>query len=276
MKTNFALIGAGKFGKNYIRLLEKTNRVSLKVIATRETNLREVLKNPALQCVIIATPPKTHYKIAKTAIRYKKNILIEKPMVLNLKEAKDLKKSLKNYEKTFMVGFQYIYNDHIQYIKKEIGKSSFGIIREMKWEHYLSPPRKDVNCFLDVVPHALSVFQFLFNPNRIKYVKKKKNSKNSVHITICFDRGPLLTILASWQGIKKVRKVTFMGEKNNIILDKDKLKIDLKSEKKIKNEPLKNELNQFIHSIKTRGIPLTDIEFGYRNTMWLEEISHLI
>lgn len=289
MKNNFALIGKGKFGENYVRLLSERKDYYLKTIITKKDNLINKLKDLDLKNIIIATPPSTHYSIIKEVIKSKKNILVEKPMVLNLDEAKDLKKRLKNYSNIYMVGFQYIYNNYIQYIKKEIEKDSFGIIEEMKWEHYLSTKRKDITCFFDVAPHALSVFQFLFDPLKIKYIKKEnnksnKNTKDSVFLKIKFDRGPLLIISASWKGTRKIRKITFIKKDGKIILDEtkkiNKLVINSKGHKeKIKNfkgESLKNQLKQFIYSVKNNKKPKTDINFGYMNTKFLEEISNYI
>ena len=75
---NFALIGAGKFGKNYLRLLQNTPGITLQAVITKDStrpkdlplsiehsaNLEQVLKNPEIDCVVIATPPKTHFSLA--------------------------------------------------------------------------------------------------------------------------------------------------------------------------------------------------------------------
>ncbi len=294
-KLNFALIGAGKFGKNYLRLLQETKGISLKTVVTRSpiptdntsvfytADLEKVLSDPSIDCAVIATPPATHLAIAKAALTHKKHVLLEKPMALNLKEAEDLKKTVRDSGQIFMVGFQYLFNSYIQYLKKEIESGAFGEIKNIASEHFQSPPREDVNAFWDAAPHPLAIFQFLFNPEKILKAKGELR-RDFAEAAAEFDRGPKLNITVSWPGKKKVRKLTIQGEKITAILDETKPdgKLSLVSNKDGEiivpvinaEEPLKNEVAHFIDCIHGQKIPLTNITFGYFNTQWLEEISN--
>lgn len=296
---HFALVGVGKFGKNYLRLLQETTEVSLKTVVTRSplldqnvillpsifhtTDLEKTLSDPVIDCVVIATPSATHYAIAKAALKYKKHVLVEKPMVAALKEAADLKESTKRTEQIFMVGFQYLFNDHIRYIKKEIENDALGSLQELRIEHILSPVREDGDCFQDVAPHALSIFQFLFRPTAIIQVSGEIK-KGSVKVSVRFDRGPLLSLTASWAGETKARKMTLVGKQKTIVLDEtksaDKLSVidtgHITTPHIQSQEPLKNELEHFIECINTGNKPLTDVSFGYLITKWLTLISERV
>ena len=274
---NFALIGAGKFGKNYLRLLQNTPGITLQAVITKDStrpkdlplsiehsaNLEQVLKNPEIDCVVIVTPPATHFKLAKAALVTGKHVLLEKPMTVNLKEAGELKKIVENSGKVFMVGFQYLFNNYIQYLKKEIEIGSFGKIIKINSEHFQSPPRDDVNAFWDAAPHPLSIFQFIFNPKKIiKVSGEQKNLesaglKDYAQATVQFDRGPLLNITTSWPGKQKVRKLTVQGEKITAVLDETKTdgKLTLTdtagnitTPKITAQEPLQAEMEHFIYS----------------------------
>ncbi len=189
-----------------------------------------------------------------------------------------------------MVGFQYLFNDSIRYLKKEIENDSFGTLSEFKVEHVFSPKRADVSCFWDVAPHALSLFQFFFEPTIIAEIKghsqkiESGTQDDSVEATVRFDRGPLLSIHASWLGKEKVRRIGLIGEKKTALLDETKsvnklsiiehghsVTLDIHL-----TEPLRNELEHFIHCVRSRQKPLTDIVFGSLITRWLETISHAI
>ncbi len=104
---NFALIGAGKFGRNYIRLLQEIDGIQLKTVVSQSEldpqivlpsttlvckDVKAVLADSAIDCVVIATPPATHFAIAKQALEHQKHVFVEKPMVVSIQEADALKK----------------------------------------------------------------------------------------------------------------------------------------------------------------------------------------
>ena len=180
-----------------------------------------------------------------------------------------------------MVGYQYLYNDYINYLKKEIESGSFGKILEVKSEHLVSPPREDVDIFWDAAPHPLAIYQYFFSPKKL-ISAEGKIEHDSATVKVKFDRGPVLEIVTSSFGEKKTRKLTIVGKKATAVLDetleKDKLtiikngqvvnpKIDFK-------EPLLTEVEHFIYCIQTNSKPLTNVDFGCRITEWLSIISN--
>jgi UDP-2-acetamido-3-amino-2,3-dideoxy-glucuronate N-acetyltransferase len=300
-RISAALVGFGKFGKNYWRLLQETPPFELDSIVTRSgdpslpgvfhsNNFDEVLKNRVIDCAIIATPPATHFELTKKALEAGKHVLVEKPMVLSAEEARELASLAKERGRICMVGYQYIYNDAIAFIKKFIEDNPLDPPLLMESEHYLSPPREDTNCFWDAAPHPLSVFQFLFNPSAIVSVtgtsKKRPGEafEDFITATIIFDTGPKLSIATSWLGEKKVRKFSLSHAHARIVLDEtlpsDNLTIISNRSPmpvpQFKSEPLKNELAHFAKCIESGSIPRTSAEFGCVITEWLEKISNSI
>jgi predicted dehydrogenase len=291
------LIGLGKFGKNYLHLLQEIDGVTLRAVANRESEAFETYKNllqgikttlnaddifsdPEIDAVFIVTPPKTHYALIEKGLMSGKHVFVEKPMVLNISEAQKLKKIVGGSGKIFMVGYQYIFNENIRFLKTEIGKGTFGKIISVTHKHAVSPPRLDVDIFMDDAPHPLSVFQYLFNPLKLSSVEGKIENDNA-SLNIRFENAPLLKFDASWFGQIKIREMTIVGEKATAILDetldKNKLAI-LKNGKTsypeiIIKEPLRSEIEHFVQCIQTGSKPLTDIDFGSQITEWLETIS---
>ena len=278
---NFALFGLGKFGKNYQRLLPEIKGVNLKAIVTAHSgNAEDVFKNPEIDAVVIATPPSTHFDLAKKALEAGKHVLLEKPMVLSVAEAKKLRQIVKKSGKVFIVGYQYLYNDYINYLKKEIGGGAFGKILEVKSEHLVSPPREDVDIFWDAAPHPLAIYQYFFSPEKL-ISAEGKIEHDSAAVKVKFENAPVLEIIASTSGDAKTRKLIVVGEKATAILDetleKDKLTIikngrTANPQVKFK-EPLRSEVKHFIQCIQTGKTPLTDVDFGGQITEWLSIIS---
>lgn len=305
----FGLLGLGSFGKNYVRLLQSMKGAELAAIASRSeetlakfkdsvpkttiktTDSSAILKNPGIDCVIIATPPSTHFSFAKEALENGKHVLLEKPMVQSLGEAKKLRIAAKKSGSTFMVGHQYVYNDFIRYLNGRIKEELFGNIRYVLGEHLCSPARPDIGSLWDAGTHQLSMIHYLFNPGKIVEVAgrgvalSKKGFDDFTAATIKFETGLLATIIVSRFDQKKTRKLAIVGDRKMAVFDDAEEKNKLKffpgnsgnSEPELPQvaakEPLLNELEHFVRCVRTGETPLTGIDESYAVTEWLDKIS---
>jgi len=86
----------------------------------------EVFTNKEIDAVIIATPIKTHYTLAKKSIVSKKHVLIEKPMTTSVKESEDLIALAEKYKKIIMVGHTFIYSETVKKIKQIVTKKTLA------------------------------------------------------------------------------------------------------------------------------------------------------
>ena len=294
---SLALIGVGRWGKNIVSTLEKIPGSNLKYLCADDKeslapyakkyeimlDWRDLLKKKDVGAVFIATPAKTHAEIAAGFLTRNIAVFTEKPMTVNISEAKRLKMLVKKTGSVFMVGYQYVYNGYVNFIKKEIEAGSFGKILAVESEQALIPPRQDIDVFWDAGPHPLSIFQYLFNPAHLLSAEGKiAHDSALVHVT--FENTPKLEIAASYFGAKKTRKLTIVGEKAAAILDetleKNKLAI-VKNGKTVRpeidaGESLKNELEHFLRCVQTGETPRTNVAFGSTITEWLEIISKKI
>jgi len=278
---NFALFGRGKWGNNYYQLLRALDGVSLRDVVTKDSgNLREVLRDPSIHCVVIATPPKTHFRFARAALKAGKHVLVEKPMVLRVRDAKVLAALVKKSGRTFMVGHQYLYNEDVRRIKKRIDSGEMGAIRYMLADHFSSGVRTDVDVLWDAAPHALSMFQYFFNPTKIVSACVEKSSdKGFVSVHLRFDRGPLFCMRAVWRAPEKIRKITIVGKKRSAVLDETLKNRKLKFFNPVStplsrtHTPLQNEMEHFIACVRSGKKPLTGVEHGFRIIKFLDKIS---
>ena len=310
---NFGLIGVGRFGKHYIRLLQEMKGVKLVAVAAKTkksllgvshllrddvlqlTNSGALLKMKTIDCIIIATPASTHFVLAKKSIEAGKNVLLEKPMVKNLAEAKKLRKIVKKSRKVFMVAHQYVYNDCVSFLKKEFKGGAFGKVSFVFADHfYPGPVRNDIGCFWDAGTHIFSVVQHLFNPGKITKVSgspdvvTKYGFDGFTQANVHFSKGLDLHLAVSCLYPEKSKLFAVVGSKKSAIFDdaantkirifenagKSALGKPKTSVKKIKyNEPLKNELEHFVYCIRNRKEPFTGIESSYEITEWLDKVS---
>lgn len=293
MKT-LALIGVGRWGKNLISTLEKIPEANLKYLCAstlasiasypakyeKVSSWQELLTKKDLDAVLIATPPSTHAKIATAFIEQRIPVFVEKPMVVSVLEAEALQAIVKKSGHVFMVGYQYLFNDRVRYVKIEIEKGAFGNILSVKSEHFLSPSRPDVDIFWDTGPHPLSVFQYLFDPKNLTVVEGNIEY-DQASVKVQFENAPALEIIAFCFGEAKTRKLTLVGEKGSAVIDETLPRNKLAITKNGKTSypeiglkmPLRNEMEHFLHCVQTGSTPLTDVDFGLKITEWLETIS---
>lgn len=138
------LIGAGKFGQNYIRILknlqeqseidfvgvgvstpESADKVNREHGVMTTTNFRSLLSE--IDAVCIVTPPETHYEIIKDCLPFV-NVLSEKPLTLKLDEVRDLSALASSNQKILMTGqlfrFHPVSNKVLEIIKENFNFNS--------------------------------------------------------------------------------------------------------------------------------------------------------
>ncbi|MBP6859513.1 MAG: Gfo/Idh/MocA family oxidoreductase [Candidatus Magasanikbacteria bacterium] len=323
MKTlQFGIIGLGHFGKHYARLLQENPDVQLVAVANKSGDVfkksaihlpenvkisldaDEIINDVCIDCVVIATPPSTHAQVIVKALRAGKHVFVEKPMVISVAETHAIKKELKKNKKlVFMVGFQYVYNDYIRYLKNHI--KELGIVKYVLGENlYCGPFRADVGSFMDAAIHDCAILEYLFSPGKVKSVAGarrsigKTNNDDFGAVSVTFQSGLMVHLLTSWYWPEKVRKITLVGD-SGMVLFNDRDEHKLKSfqhkypvwDKKqsslflpgaadqpviasvVAQEPLKNELDHFIECVNMGKTPLTGFDFGYKVTKMMEQIS---
>lgn len=92
------------------------------------TNYQEVLDNPKVEAVFIATPDDTHAEIILAAAEKEKHILCEKPVEVNREKIIELSKALANYPKVFEVGYVLRYARTFQKVKELLVEGVIGDI----------------------------------------------------------------------------------------------------------------------------------------------------
>ena len=133
----FALVGYGYWGPNIARTLKQHKNIQLEIIIEKDqnqinlgrktlkninfsNNLNDILKNENIKAVILATPPETHFTLAKKILNSNKHLLIEKPITKNLKQLEVLNKLAKKQKKILLAGDTFLYHNTILNIKKII------------------------------------------------------------------------------------------------------------------------------------------------------------
>ena len=246
-----AVIGYGYWGPNLVRnftnlenstvshvvdespdRLEKVKKLYPSINAT--SSLTEILENPEIDCIIIATPISTHYDIAKKALEHNKHVLVEKPMTNSVKHAKELIELSKKKKKVLMVDHTYLYTGAIQKIKKIIDKNMIGEIQYIDSTRInLGLFQSDVNVLWDLAAHDISICSYLMNENPISVQAMGKSHTDSdfediAYLTLHFKSKKIIHFNCSWISPVKIRYMLIGGNKKMIIFN------DLETTEKVK------------------------------------------
>jgi len=248
MIKKIAVTGAGRWGKNLIREFNKLTKIKY-VLHNKSPETKEWLKNnypqikivssykdiindPEIDAVVIATPIKTHFQFAKHALLNGKHIFVEKPITTKYKEAKELKDIAKRKKLTIFTGYVFLSGDIFEEIEKISKKekilnlyfiwNKFGTFKENVIENLLS--------------HEVSIATALLGEQKIKILKstgvvtnsdiiRAESKKASFYINRVSDKKEKIVII-------KTNKNLYIWEEEELKkLKNDKLEVIFKSKK---------------------------------------------
>lgn len=168
--VRLGLIGAGRWGKNFIRTVRGLDGVTLSVLCSHNPDSRslvdanctilrdwhDLLGRNLCDGVIIASPPDTHTEILGTMIRARMPSMVEKPLTLDLQEALDLQQLLRQTPTPVLVDHTYLF--HAAYREMKRWSSQFGPIRSIQSEGGNQGPfRPNYSPLWDYGPHDISM-----------------------------------------------------------------------------------------------------------------------
>ncbi len=295
--VNLALIGAGKWGQNYLKTAQKLSSIcQVKYVCTRSQkiagalpnqfikikNYQDLFRYKDLQGVIIATPGSNHFTIAKDFLSRGYNLLIEKPMVTNYNDSLTLYKLWKKTKPKVLIGHTQIYNPAYQKVKTLI--KEIGTIKSIDFEGLLSLERDDMSVIWDWGPHPVSLSLDLVQEPVIELSCNASITEpgdklyKTANIHLLFKNQLKANFRISWLGSQRTRKLIIVGTKGQIIFDdvaEDK-KIQIDNQTGIKypsydlEYPLIKELEEFILSITEDQKITSDFKLGVEVTKILD------
>jgi predicted dehydrogenase len=250
--TTVAVVGAGAWGKNHIRVFSEIPNVQLKYICDNDSskllsiqkaypqtktveNLKPILLDQEVQGVVVASSALSHYSLSKEILLANKDVLIEKPMALNSENSEEILEIAEKRKRILMVGHLLIYHPVINRLKGMITSGELGKIYYIYTQRVnLGVIRQDENALLSFAPHDLSVILHLLDEEPVtasahgeSYIQNE--IEDVVFLTLQFSDGKMANIHLSWLDPHKLRKITIVGSKKMVVFDdmevSEKLKI---------------------------------------------------
>jgi predicted dehydrogenase len=189
------------------------------------SKVEELLNNPAIDAVAIATPVLTHYDLGLRALRAGKHVFMEKPLASNTAQAMELIQEAEKRKKVLFVDHTFIYTGAVQKIKELIETGRLGKI------YYYDSVRinlglfqHDVNVMWDLAVHDLSIMDFVLDKRPTMVAATGISNiagepENIAYLTCFFEDNLIAHIHANWLAPVKMRKTLIGGDKQMIVYD---------------------------------------------------------
>lgn len=280
-KLNFAVIGAGYWGPNLIRVIEHNYDCELKIVIDKDKEkLNELSKkfknlktdvniqsvfNENVDIVVVATPPETHYQIAMSMLQNNLNLLVTKPLCLSISDAEDIYNLAIKNKLDIFIDETFIYSNQVIELKKYVSdKENFGDITFIDSNRVnLGLFQQNTNVIWDLAPHDIAISSFVLEeyPSKVRAtsinaLKIPDTNESYATCEYYFSKSDvMMTSLLSWLSPVKSRRMVFGGTKQTIIYDH----LDYEAPLKIFNQEVLTkkigEITNYDYSIGSQFIP---------------------
>jgi len=321
-KIQAAVIGCGGWGPNLLNVFFSNSECKLRWMCDLSqkrldflketfhdvqttTNYMDILNDPKVDLVAVATPIDSHYPIAKAALEKGKHVLVEKPMTASVKEAKELIAIAEQRKLLLAVDHVLVYNNEALYLKNLIDSGELGELLYFDSVRVnLGAVRQDYNVLWDLAVHDISLLYHLvgYLPKAVlavgtSHVQGQPESMAQLHMS--FDGNFVAQTYVNWVSPVKMRHGVLVGTKkmvyyNNLnpseqlrIYDRGVTSSHVKQESgdayKFEYrmgdvvspyippiDALRNEIKQIIEAIRTGKKPLADGHAGLQVVRILE------
>ncbi len=235
------VIGAGYWGPNLIRNFVELPEATVVVVAdldekrldaiqkrypsiTTTTDYRQIF-TMGLDAVVIATPPLTHYKLARECMEHDLHVFVEKPFTLNSADGQALCEFADERELTLMVGHTFEYNPAVRAIKEIIDSGELGTV------YYIDTVRVNLGLFQDglnvlwdLAPHDISILRYLLDCEPVEVNARGASCilpdvQDVAYLYLQFENGVMGHVHVSWIDPCKVRRITIVGSQKMLVYD---------------------------------------------------------
>lgn len=239
-ELRFGVIGWGYWGPKIARNLDSLAQAKVSMVADqdphrlaslalhpsiRATRQAEEIFQSNIDAVVIATPVRTHYTLAKEALRHGKHVLVEKPLTANVAEAEELIELAEQQQRILMVGHTFEYSPAVNELRKLVQSGDLGRIYCIEAERVnLGLFRSDINVIWDLAPHDISILLYLLGkkPESIKvqaHAHLQRFIHDIGHLDLEYADGMTAHIHVSWLHPCKIRRVTVIGDQRMAVYD---------------------------------------------------------
>jgi predicted dehydrogenase len=237
-----AVVGLGYWGPNLLRALfeledvevsyicdldpERLERYGRRYPSARATrDFENVLADPTVDAVVIATPVFTHFGLASRALSAGKHVFVEKPMASSSAEAEELIELADRMDLALMCGHTFLYSPAVRAVKQLLRAGDLGEIYFISSSRVnLGLHQRDVSVVWDLGPHDFSILLYWMEemPEWVGAVGRASivpDIPDVAFIDMGFPSGTLSHIELSWLAPSKLRRTVVVGSQKMVVYD---------------------------------------------------------
>jgi len=269
--------------------------------ARTTADFEELLADPELDAVVIATPVVTHYELAKQALSAGKHVFVEKPQAQSSAEAEELAALAQEQGLVLMPGYLLLYHPALQRLKEVIDRGELGDVLYLYGNRQnLGQIRRDENALWSIGAQDLSMILHLVDEEPVEAWARgesflRRGIEDVVFCYLRFPSGVIAHMHVSWLDPHKMRKLTVVGRDKMAVFDDmepdrkltvyDKGPVerpasdwqvrvgDIHIPKLSTEEPLRREVAHFLALVDGEGDPLAPARDGLAVIRTLEQLQ---
>ncbi|MFN0093450.1 MAG: Gfo/Idh/MocA family protein [Dehalococcoidia bacterium] len=189
------------------------------------TDLGDLLDDPLVDAIVVATPPETHHVLVKEALERGKHVLVEKPLATTVEDAEDLVRTARRCGRQLVVDHTFLFTGAVKRMREYFDAGEVGDV------YYYDSTRinlglfqHETNVIWDLAPHDISIMSYLID-QPVKSVSAigarhvDTRVENIAYLTLQFE-GPLLAHFhVNWLAPAKVRRTIIGGSHKMLVYD---------------------------------------------------------
>lgn len=241
-RVRIAVIGAGPWGTNHVRVVAAEPRCELAAIVDRDPAARAraqvlgphasvhadvdaVLTDPRIDAVVIATPAATHAALAQAALAAGKHVLVEKPLALSTRDAAAVAAAADRSDRVVLVGHLMLFHPAVVRLRELLVSGALGRLHYVRATRAnLGRIRSDENALWSFGPHDLSMLDFLLGKSPISVTARGQSVlqagiEDVVFLTLRYATGEMAHLHLSWLHPRKERNLTLVCSQKMVDFD---------------------------------------------------------
>jgi predicted dehydrogenase len=243
-RKNIAVVGAGYWGPNLARNFRSSGDWNLAAVCDLDLvrarrvaegvggapvtdRLTEVLADPLIDAIAVATPARTHHPIVMAALDAGKHVIVEKPLADSYARGVEMVQRAEDRGLVLMADHTFCYTPAVLKIRELVGEGFLGdilFVDSVRINLGLIQP--DVDVFWDLAPHDLSIMDFVLPGGLdVESVSAQgadplRTGKSCVgHLAMPLVGGAMAHVHVNWLSPTKIRQMVIGGTKRTLVWD---------------------------------------------------------
>jgi predicted dehydrogenase len=320
--VRLAVVGVGYWGPNVVRCAAGATEIELAAVCDLEPDrlatmarlypqarttarVEDVIGDPEIEAVVVATPVSSHYPLVRACLDVGKHVLVEKPLAGSSAEAVDLIDRAERRGLVLVPGHTFLYSPPVAYVRELIAAGELGELLVVSMSRVnLGIHQPDVSVLWDLAPHDFSILLYWLNELPVEITALGRDCvvngiPDVAFVNLRFASGLVAHVELAWLAPCKLRRTTVVGSRKMVVYDDTSVEPvrvfdagvelrapgqrhlsyrtgDILTPRLDTTEPLAAELSDFCVAIRTGSAPRSTMTLGRDVVLMIEQTQHAL